>query len=355
MSRDGAGRWADFLNSRVLRHYSFQNDSAPVIKPCGLDALYLYLGPTHFTAEFEQLRRQLPRRDQRKEDFRSLGLPIILHHPDKPKWRKMQLVGVGKMDRSTIIDIIATVTDADPFLLTVYRLDLTADLIGVATMNRVRESVSVRRKRRTVEYSNPNRKDDVHEVQRREYGRCETLYFGSAKSHDFICVYDKAAQMTKTSSDTDLAIPSPWIRIERRLSGRRVPAELRTLGDLFRNGSSFDPFRDLEINPCYDVTPEMIYDWRGPLKQRQNAAWALTLLRQHGRAEAKRIIRKEHRIPKDVFGVLDTILGEMVTPMPSTAEITARYQRSFTEQLFGFEPSLADLFEQESEAITIHA
>ena len=52
---------------------------------------------------------------------------------------------------------------------------------------------------------------------------------------------------------------------------------------------------------------------------------------------------------------LDTILGEMVTPLPSTIEITARYQRSFTEQLFGVEASLADLFEPEVEAITIHA
>jgi hypothetical protein len=339
----------------VLPHYSFQNDSAPVIKPCGLDALYLYLGPAHFTAEFEQLRRQLRRRDQRREDFRSLGLPIILHHPDNPKWRKMQFVGMGKMDRSTIIDIIAALTDANPFSLMVYRLDLTADLIGTATMNRVRESVTVRRKRRTVEYTNPNRKNDVHEVQRREYGQCETLYFGSAKSGDFICIYDKAAQMAKVFNNDELAVPSPWIRIERRFSGRRVPTELRTLGELFRNGPSFDPFRDLEVNPCYDAAPEMIYDWRGPLKQRQNAAWALTLTHQHGRAEAKRLIRKEHRNPKDVFGVLDKILAEMVTPLPSTAEITARYQRSFTEQLFGVEPSLADLFEPESEAITIHA
>jgi hypothetical protein len=351
----GIGRWAEILNSRVLRHYSFQNDSAPVIKRCGLDALYLYLGPAHFTAEFEQLRRQLPRRDQRKEDFRSFGLPIILHHPDNPNWRKMQLVGVGKMDRSTIIDIIATVTDANPSSLTVYRLDLTADLIGATTMNRVRESVTVRRKRRTVEYSNPNRIADVHEVQRREYGQCETLYFGSAKSGDFICVYDKAVQMAKVFNSNELAVPSSWIRIERRFSGRRVPAELRTLGELFRNGASFNPFRDLEISPSYDVAPEMIYDWRGPLKQRQNAAWALTLTRQHGRAEAKRIIRKEHRNPKDVFGVLDRILAEMVTPLPSTAEITALYQRSFTEQLFAVEASLADLFEPEAEAITIHA
>ncbi len=217
------------------------------------------------------------------------------------------------------------------------------------------ESVTVRRKRRTVEYSNPNGKTDVHEVQRREYGHCETLYFGSAKSGDFICIYDKAVQMTKVLNNDELAVPSPWIRIERRFSGRRVPAELRTLGELFRNGLLLNPFRDLEINPSYDVAPEMIYDWRGPLKQRQNAAWALTLTHQHGRAEAKRLIRKEHRNPKDVFGVLDKILAEMVTPLPSTAEITARYQRSFTEQLFGVEVSLADLFEQESEAITIQA
>jgi hypothetical protein len=89
---------------------------------------------------------------------------------------------VGKIDRSTIIDIIAKVTDANPYTLPIYRLDLIADLIGVATINRLRESLGVRRKRKTVEYSNPNRNDDVHEVQRREYGQSETLDFGSTKS-----------------------------------------------------------------------------------------------------------------------------------------------------------------------------
>jgi hypothetical protein len=127
--------------------------------------------------------------------------------------------------------------------------------------------------------------------------------------------------VTKTSSDTDLAVPSPWIRIERRFSGRRVPTELRTLGDLFTNRASFDPFSDLEINQCYDVTPEMIYDWHGPLKQRQNAAWALTLINQHGRAVAKRIIRKEHRNAKDVFAVLDKIFTEVATLIPPSTEI----------------------------------
>jgi hypothetical protein len=259
------------------------------------------------------------------------------------------------MDSNAIIETIARVTDANPLALRVYRVDLTADLIRKTTITRLRESITVRRKRTTVEYWNPNSKEDRGEIQRREYGTCETLYFGSPKSGDHICVYDKSAEMRGRKEIDSSAVPSPWVRFERRFSGKGVPAELRTLGELFQHGATFEPFSAIQIDPCYNATPELIYSWNGPLSKRKNAAWVLTLIRQHGRAEANRIIRGEHRNPKKDFKQLEEILSELATPMPTTTELIAKYQSSFSAQLFGVETSLSGLFEPETEAITIQA
>lgn len=132
--------------------------------------------------------------------------------------------------------------------------------------------------------------------------------------------------------------------IERSLSIDCVPTDLRTLGKLFQNGSTFDPFSAVEISSWYNVTPELVYEWDGPLNQRQNAAWTLTMIRKHGRAEASRIIRKENRDSKKLFALLDSILAEMAVPVPTQAELTSTFQESFSAQLFGLSASLNGLF-----------
>jgi hypothetical protein len=331
------------LNIAVIQEYSHQSVQAPAINPIGLDALYLYLAPARLSREFANIRRQLPRPGQRREDYRPLGLPIILHQPDNPKWRKVQFTDVSGMDHNAILDTLRQVTDLNPLDLRVYRVDLTADMMRSASIDRYRESVRVLGKRNSVQYWNPNRTTDRHEAQRREYGPCEALYFGSPKSDDFIRIYDKAAQLRKTS-DPSAKLPTPWVRFERSYVRKGVPPELRTLRDLFNNGASFDPFACVEINPSFDVSPEIIYEWDGPLKHRQNAAWALTLIRKHGRAEASRIIRSEYRDPRKVFALLESILGELAIPMPTAADLTKRYQFSFQAQLFGVPASLDAIF-----------
>gem|GEM_PF-5687255 len=251
------------------------------------------------------------------------------------------------MDRETIVKTLLKVTDDDVMALRVYRVDLVADLIGGPSIDRFRESVRVRNKRNTVQYWNPNRTGDEHEVQRREYGPCETLYFGSPKSDDFVRIYDKAVQLKATQPEAE--VPGQWVRFERSFSKKSVPAELRTLGSLLQNGATFDPFPAIEINPVYDVTPERIYEWNGPLNKRMNAAWALTMIRQHGIAEAKRIFRREGKNPADVFDLLQRILSNIAVSMPTTTDLTAAYQRNLSAQLFGLHASLDALFEPEEQ------
>jgi hypothetical protein len=260
------------------------------------------------------------------------------------------------MDRDDIINALVKVIDGSVTDLRVYRVDLTADLMGITTMDRCRESIKVRLKRKTAQYWNPNRKS-CYETQRREYGCCETLYFGSSKSNDFIKIYDKNAQLTSSRGfDLGTALPSSWVRFERSLSVHRVPVELRTLWALFQNGANFDPFGAVDFNPCFDVTPELLYAGEGTLNQRQNAAWTLSLTQQHGRAEASRIMRTEGRVPKDQFAILDAMLPRLSVPMPTKSDLTKQYRHSFTRQLFGLKASLDSAFDSVElpNAITIH-
>jgi hypothetical protein len=326
------------LNTDVLSDYNQRNPTPKLpVQPCGLDTLHLAIGQTlPFTRQFESLRKQLPR-SGRKEDYRPLGLPLVMLNPlyGRKASRILQLIGVGHMDRAAIMDTLRTVVEWQPLDLRIFRLDLTVDWIG-STLEDCRRSVRVRRKRNSTQFRNPNRTADSFEAQRHESGCYETLYFGSSRSNDYLRVYDKEAHLLKTSKiTTGVSVPSPWVRFERVLAGDKIPDELKTLGALFHNGPAYNPFADVEVSAAYDVSQEQIYEWNGPLNQRMNAAWTLHMIQTYGRFEAARRIREEQRRPKDLFGLLDRILADVAVEMPTPADLTARYQSSFQRQLFG--------------------
>lgn len=347
--RRGKGEEHAALNSCVIRDYNRTSGSLSP-KPCGMDSLYLYLGPAGFSSRFERSRRARSDYGKERQDFRDIGIPIIVHRPENPKWRKLQFVNVGAMDQSAILGALREVTDFSPTDLRIFRVDLTADLIGAAPMDRFRESMTVRLKRNPTQYCNPNA--DLYEAQRREYGKWETLYFGSSRSNDYFRVYDKAAQLKKVSRNSSKH-PEEWVRFERSLLKSAIPKELRTLGDLLAHGAEYDPFAPIEISPAFDASVEHIYEWEGPLRHRLVAAWALTITRLHGRTEAARLIRRSGRDPRKVFAILDTVLADVTVPMPSGKDITAIYQRNFRRQLFGSRASLDAVFEAGGGTITI--
>lgn len=327
------------LNTYVLSDYIAQTNPAPnpLVHPCGLDTLHLAVSQTvPFTRHFESLRKQLARTG-RKEDYRPLGLPLVMPNPlyDRKASRILQLIGVGQMDRAGIIEILQKVVEWQPLDLRVYRVDLTADWIG-STLEDCRRSVRVQRKRNSTQFSNPNRTAEYLEAQRHESGRYETLYFGSTKSNDYLRVYDKEAQLRSTGKTAPgVIVPSPWVRFERVLAGDKIPAELKTLGALLQNGSAYNPFADVEVSAAYDVSQERIYEWNGPLNHRMNAAWTLYMIQTYGRFEAARRIREEQRKPKELFDLLDRIVADLAIEMPTPADLTARFQASFQRQLFG--------------------
>lgn len=330
---------ARLLNTDVLSDYINQDGPAPnpLLQPCGLDTLHLAVAQTvPFTRHFERLRKQLARTG-RKEDYRSLGLPVVMLNPlyGRKASRILQIVGVGNMDKAAITDILRSVVESQPLDLRIYRVDLTADWIG-STLADWRKSVRVRRKRNSTQFQNPNRPVESLEAQRHESGRYETLYFGSTKSSDYLRVYDKTAHLQSTGKATPgVVVPSPWVRFERVLAGDKIPDELKTLGALLQNGSAFDPFGHVEVSAAYDVSANQIYEWEGPLNQRMNAAWTLHMIQTCGRFEAARRIRAEQRKPKELFDLLDRILADVAVQMPTPSDLTTRYRSSFQRQLFG--------------------
>jgi hypothetical protein len=342
------------LNTGVFADYITNNYSVPdpPVRTCGLDALHVAVPQVvPFTRRFECLRNQFPRLG-RKEDFRKLGLPVVMRNPlyGRKASRILQIVGVGQMDKAAITDILKSIVEWQPLDLRVYRLDLTADWIGT-TLEDCRRSVRVRRKLNSTQYKNQT--PTAFEPQRHDSGRYETLYFGSSKSNDFLRVYDKEAHLQATGKASGMIVPSPWVRFERVLAGDKVPNELKTLGALFQNGTAYDPFADVEVSAVYDVSQERVYEWDGPLNQRMNAAWTLFMIQTYGRFEAARRIRAENRKPKDLFDLLDRILADVAVPMPTATDLTSRYQTSFRRQLFGEPKANLDQFLEDDPGITI--
>lgn len=313
------------------------------------------------TPEFEKIRAQLPHLGH-KENYAPLGLPFFLSHPHgyygPGACRTLEFIGVGKMDTSAILEMLGRTFECDQLGLVVSRIDLCADWIGT-TINDCRKSIKVQRKRNSAQYHNPNRAGDELETQRSEAGRFESLYFGSPKSKDYFRVYDKEAHLRKVMKvPSDVNLPTQWVRFERTLVKAGVPENLRTLGMLLQNGADYDPFSAVEIHAVHDATPDMIYGWSGTLNQRMNAEWTHHMVETYGRNEAARRIRKENRKPQEMFDLLDRVLKDLAAaPMPTPDDLTARYQSSFVEQMFGhlaLEP-IPDEDHEQGSLITIPA
>ncbi len=179
------------LYTDVLSDYIDTTNPAPAFSPCGLDTLYIALPKSvRFTTTVEQLRRELPRYGQPKEDLRPLGFPLILRHPNyiygKKASRILQFIGVGGMHSDSILNPLDAVVDTDPLDLRVQRADLCAGWSGIS-IDHCRRSLKVRNKRKTAEYRNPKTVAELFEKECRESGRYETLYYGPSKSRACPC------------------------------------------------------------------------------------------------------------------------------------------------------------------------
>lgn len=288
-----------------------------VFSPCGLDKLRMYIGPSdHFTPPFQKLRKHARRSAQLLEDYREYSLPVVLKPPQHWYRRNaphvLDFTCVGELTADDIVNALAEIVAGDPLKLRLGLLDFTADWHG-GTVSLCRRNFRIRGKHRYA-----------------EWGNVETLVYGSPKSGDFYRVYDKAAELRKRG---DLGPPTPWTRIERRLSGRSLPSELRTLGGLLANGASFEPFRAVSSIEIGDVDPAWLFEnWPSTWKNRQRALTTLTLLNAFGEMRTRRILAAEGRKPHLEFALARRASAEVAPPeMPN---LNALYRAGFMRQLW---------------------
>lgn len=190
-------------------------------QPIGLDALELSAPrDVNFTPEFDREWRKSFTRGVGADDLRKLGLPVVMIHPHSRSGKKgvrtLQFKNLGSMDASAIHATAAQILDTEPLELRSRRLDFTADLRRGPTMSQIRACLQVRKKRKYVEYINPNRSGGMYETQRHDGGQLETLYYGDLKT-DCLRIYDKAAQIAKEKRRPRNSCTDSWLRFERVL------------------------------------------------------------------------------------------------------------------------------------------
>jgi hypothetical protein len=311
----------------VTTLHSFETESLLGLQPCGIDYLAVAV-PAHarFSAKFRDIQQRLPG-NRFLQNFGPYWPVVVRYLPvrsEKSPSATIHFDGVRHLTAAKIVEILKEILDvADPLTLCVSRVDLAVDWFDNEFIE-WRNSITVSTNRHVIEYQNSNR-----ESARYESGQFETLYFGRMDSGDVVRIYDKR-QERSIISDT------AWVRTERMLSGRRIPRQLSTLGLLFKNGPSFDPFRCLQISSTFNEVrrPVDLFKWNASLSKRQRVVWAQYMVEQHGRALAKRLIRKNHP-PKKTLDMLDQALADLgaAIPMPSPADLTAKFQQAFVTQL----------------------
>jgi len=137
-------------------------------------------------------------------------------------------------------------TESQAADLRVRRVDFAADIAGVS-VEWFRMNCRVRNKQTSMEYL-------ASEATRRG---ATTLMFGVRD--DLIRIYNKVREMKDGGKDVlyhgmFLGRPEPiTTRVERQCRGSKVPAQFQTIGDLFRNADTFDPFSEMELAVAEDI------------------------------------------------------------------------------------------------------
>lgn len=71
------------------------------------------------------------------------------------------------------------------------------------------------------------------------------------------------------------------------------------------------------------------------LKDRERAASTLWAIQQFGPTKASAYLRANNRDPDAMYALTQQAITDLSVPMPTPADLTARYQTSFETQLFG--------------------
>jgi hypothetical protein len=248
-------------------------------------------------------------------DLRPFGISAILHssclHGEGN--HKVELVDTGRMTYTAMLAEVERVFDINPRRLELMRIDLAADIEGVA-VPWFHEHMRVKWKRWGCEYGRV-------EVSRMGHTELQTLYFG--RRPNCLRVYNKVAEWQKDyaarrrAAERDGTPLQPFeetygwpaqgrvlTRVERQMAGGRVPAEIGTLGAAPQALPSFQPFEAVDLlASAGEATPpppeggEGIEHWLAGMQLRDLVnEWGIqrtrAFLNRHGHRNGGRILDK---------------------------------------------------------------
>lgn len=196
---------------------------------------------------------------------KGMGIDAILHVNFKHRGKqnhKLELIETERKSLRELAEIITRVFEVDPASLSIMRVDLTADLPGIAVTDLFR-SLRVRHKRTA---------DAEGELDFQDVAGKRLEYFRYGRSPNCIRVYDKSAEcrarykrdLKKVSRDAETpsfeefyGFPPDAImtRIERQCGGGRIPRQVATFGQL-SEAADFNPFTNVEVCAPDFVLPD---------------------------------------------------------------------------------------------------
>ena len=199
-------------------------------------------------------------------DLGPFGCDAILHLHNKhgnAGNHKLELLETGRHGFSTLGCLIECIFEVDAMKVDVMRADMAVDLKGVPVAF-FQDAVRAAYKRTT--------KDIEHADRVIRIGRTgvETITFGARPN--LFRIYNKAAerehqyQLLERRAKRDRHLVPTYeelyghrreillTRVERQYGGGRIPEEICTVGALYKNAASVDPFAPLQF--CFSKRPE---------------------------------------------------------------------------------------------------
>jgi len=193
-------------------------------------------------------------------DLRCLGHEAILHmyckHGKCPN-HKLELVDTGKRGFNLLLDEIETVFEVDVWELEVMRVDFAIDV----------KEIPVSYFQQFVRAAQKQVVNDIENAElftRMGRGEVQTIYLG--KRPNCFRIYNKIAELKKQylallrkadhpgnlpAFEQVFGYPSEGLivtRVERQYGGNRIPENIATVRDLWRNASSIYPFAPLQFS-----------------------------------------------------------------------------------------------------------
>jgi len=247
---------------------------------------------------------------------------------------KLEMLGVGKMKLSRILERVRKVFDVDPYSLEIMRVDLKADT-GDFSVTWFHENARVKQKRYCEEYGH------FHA----EHKNFESLYLGKRPS--VFRIYDRLRYMQidykrlKRRSTYGSEMPTfeefsgyskdvaTLTRVERQYGSDHIPASISTLGKLRSNAAALTPFEPLQFLPGV-ISDESLNTLHGEQFLKGHAV--LRLLEQHGYQEARKLL--EQKTSRNALRLLDQIKNGMETTLANTPpDLDTIYREAVIRQL----------------------